>query len=375
MSTAVCQGLQSCLEPWTKLTATSPYFARSLSFSWTAYVSDSDSEKDLKEQSNIEKDNNNNNNSSNNDQQNKNCDINNSNNNQLRSSGGDMGGWSFIRALTNTSEGPKAAAAAEEKEKLYIHPLVKKRSLKLSERSLEMCTENLGSETGSVISEDISIQPLNCEREKSLIRRRERANSSSLRQLTGVNSREFPPPLTTISWSSQVKVKTHREGGRLLMKTVRVPCSQSCFQAEREDGRLRLHLSSNYSKRFEPEFDPQATSAVEEEEEAEAEAEAEIEGGEEEEEEDDRGEGNEVEEEEEEEEEEELDDDVKCWGGGTNGNNNNNDDDDDVNVGGEVEMGTYERGRRRRRSRCNEGEVHWNNLLLIQEPCCWVATS
>ncbi|XP_043693297.1 protein FANTASTIC FOUR 3 [Telopea speciosissima] len=352
MSSVVCQGLQSCLEPWPKLTATSPYFARSPCFTWRASVSDSDSEKDLKEK----------NNNRNDDQQNKN------NKNQLSSSSGDMGGWSFIQALTNTTyEGPKTAAA-EEKDKLYIQSLVKKCSLKLSERSLEMCTENLGSETGSVISEDIIIQPLDCDREKSPTRRRELPNSSSssssLRQITGVSSREFPPPLTTISWSSQVQVKTHREGGRLLMKAVRVPCSQSYFQAERSDGRLRLHLSTNYSDGFDPEFDSQDTEAVDEDQEEEEEAETE---GEEEEEiqlEDDRGEGREVEEEEEE-----------YWGdqvemGMLEGINNKN-----GNVlGDQVEMGNYESGRRRR-SRCKEGDGHRNKLLLIQEPCCWVATS
>ncbi|KAJ4955000.1 hypothetical protein NE237_011783 [Protea cynaroides] len=336
MSSVVCQGLQSCLEPWPKLTANRPYFTRS--FSFTQFVSNSDSDSE-----------NNNSNSKSNSIDD--CDTNKNSKNQSSSNDGDMGGWSFIQALTNTFEGPKPAAA-EEKEKLYIHPLVKRSSSKLSEMSLEMCTENLGSETGSVISENIIIQLLDCDREKSPTTREERpkSSSSSLRQLTGVNSREFPPPLTTISYSSQVQVRTHREGGRLLMKAVRVPCSQSYFKAERGDGRLRLHLSTNYSQKFDPEFDIE-----EEKEEDDEEEEAEIEG-EEEEEEDDR---------EEEEEEEEEDDGLKNRGGGTNGNNGN--------VGGEMEMGNYER--RRRNSRCNEGDGHRNKLLLIQEPCCWVASS
>ncbi|KAJ4969003.1 hypothetical protein NE237_015704 [Protea cynaroides] len=337
MSSVVCQGLQSYLDPWPKLTATKPYFPRSLNCARKALISDFDSEKHLQEKKkNDEELKNNNgsgssssNNKSNINEEGKNknnnfsdSDSDKNNKNQSSSSRGDMGGWSFIQALGNTSLAPKPAAA-EEKEKLYIHPLTRSSST-LSKRSLDMCTEDLGSETGSVISEEeIIINSSDCDR------RRERPKSS-LQQPTKVNSREFPPPLTTVSGDSQVQVRTYRERGRLVMTAVRVPCSHSYFQAERGDGRLRLHLSRNYIQRFEPEFDSQLTEVIEEEED------------------------NEEEEQEEEEQEEEEEEEEDC-----------------EKYRGEMEMGNYERGRRR----CNECSGHQNKLMLIQEPCCWVATS
>ncbi|XP_042518647.1 uncharacterized protein LOC122092404 [Macadamia integrifolia] len=187
MSSVVCQGLQSIsfLEPWPKVSATRPYCARSLSCARKARIFDSDSEKFQQEKN------------SNNEEleSNNNCsdfDRDKNKKNQFCSNGSDMGGWSCIQALVNTSQDPKPAVAAkekDEKEKLYIHPLVKRTSSQLSEKSLEMCTENLGSETGSDISEEeIIINSSNYDRVKE-------RSKSSLPQLSKVNSREFPPPL------------------------------------------------------------------------------------------------------------------------------------------------------------------------------------
>ncbi|KAK3417615.1 hypothetical protein EUGRSUZ_H03564, partial [Eucalyptus grandis] len=54
------------------------------------------------------------------------------------------------------------------------------------------------------------------------------------------NSNSFPPPLTTIA-NDSIRVRPHREEGRLILEAVRDPQgNRPCFRAERSHGRLRL---------------------------------------------------------------------------------------------------------------------------------------
>ncbi|KAG5061687.1 hypothetical protein JHK87_002716 [Glycine soja] len=105
--------------------------------------------------------------------------------------------------------------------------------LRLSPKSLELCTENLGNETGcdDIITET-GIELLSSSSSSS---------SSSTREQKSRKAREaarsFPPPLTTIRGSESIRVRPHREGGRLVLQLTKVP---SCFQAQRSPGRLRL---------------------------------------------------------------------------------------------------------------------------------------
>ncbi|KAF2325179.1 hypothetical protein GH714_024907 [Hevea brasiliensis] len=130
----------------------------------------------------------------------------------------------------------------------------------LSEKSLEMCTESLGSETGSDGGESsdemalLSLSNVNHEslREKSKFRETKRMMSRST---------SFPPPLTSISGSTTVQVRPHREGGRLVLKAVSVSSCQAYFRAERIDGRLKLHLVKDCS----PSHDPEEEKEEEEE--------------------------------------------------------------------------------------------------------------
>ncbi|TYI68331.1 hypothetical protein E1A91_D08G081400v1 [Gossypium mustelinum] len=124
----------------------------------------------------------------------------------------EMGGWSFLHSLSNANE------YSTQNDNVYVHPLVKRSASILSEKSLEMCTERLGSETGSDVS-DISLlslqtgvyNPSNSKpRESSLKRKTSRINT-------------FPPPLTSITGSNGVQVKSHREGGRLVLQAVTIP--------------------------------------------------------------------------------------------------------------------------------------------------------
>ncbi|KAL8515278.1 hypothetical protein ACS0TY_014116 [Phlomoides rotata] len=120
---------------------------------------------------------------------------------------------------------------------------------KLSPKSLELCTENLGSETGTDIASDCSsifsssppfspsssssnsgdftmpLKTVNCEG-------RQRYPYHTYRKI-----KNFPPPLTS---SNSLQVRHHREGGRLIIEAVEAPFRNSYLQAERSDGRLKL---------------------------------------------------------------------------------------------------------------------------------------
>ncbi|GJZ68262.1 FANTASTIC FOUR 1-like protein [Tanacetum coccineum] len=131
-------------------------------------------------------------------------------------------------------------------EEVYVHPMVKRSASALSSVSLEMCTESLGTETGSDVSESSDEFTLE-EREKyrSLMRSKARAfDRKMVSQRKGGGG--LPPPLTSISGSDgTVKVKPHREGGRLVIKAVSVSDCGTKFEAERTNGRLKLSLSKD----------------------------------------------------------------------------------------------------------------------------------
>lgn len=157
----------------------------------------------------------------------------------------DMGGWSFLQSLaSNTAQSTKEAT---EKDKIYTPPNFKRSSSMLSEKSLEMCTESLGSETGSDGGESsdemalLSISNLNHESP------RDKSKSRETRRMTSSRSASFPPPLTSISGSTTIQVKAHREDGRLVLKAVSLSSCQSYFLSERIDGRLKLHIVKDCS--------------------------------------------------------------------------------------------------------------------------------
>ncbi|TKY71198.1 FANTASTIC FOUR 3 [Spatholobus suberectus] len=130
-------------------------------------------------------------------------------------------GWSSIQALSS---------APKESKSSYAHPQQRQSSVRLSPKSLELCTENLGNETGSDIIES-GIELL------SSSGCGEPYSGTRVQNRKAREARNFPPPLTTIRGSESIRVRPHREGGRLVLEVTKVP---SCFQAERSPGRLRL---------------------------------------------------------------------------------------------------------------------------------------
>lgn len=151
----------------------------------------------------------------------------------------------------------------------YIHPLVKRSASGLSEKSLEICTESLGSETGS---DGFSSYPPSetgdAEEEKEEEQEENRvvvaqkyediddwrvskynlaATSKKLPQ------KSFPPPLPSLSRrdGASLHMRTRRDNGRLVLEAVSVP-SQNNFRAERQHDRLVLTFINNPNEEEEP---------------------------------------------------------------------------------------------------------------------------
>ncbi|XP_028773955.1 protein FANTASTIC FOUR 3-like [Neltuma alba] len=169
----------------------------------------------------------------------------------------DKGGWSFLQALSNVHHG--GLKEPWEKESIYVHPQAKRSSLILSEKSLQLCTENLGNETGTdIVGNSIDLLCSSC----SSSEHGSAGDSQTVEQTRAARpvlggkktkTQNFPPPLTTIRGSESLRVRPHREEGRLVIEAVRVPLSATCFKAERSHGRLRLRLLENESTSFDSE--------------------------------------------------------------------------------------------------------------------------
>ncbi|XP_022953993.1 protein FANTASTIC FOUR 4-like [Cucurbita moschata] len=137
-----------------------------------------------------------------------------------------VGGWSILQALSGLDGRPPA--------KQYSPTMA------LSWKSLEMCTESLGSETGNdgsdekmtLFSSETEVSPSSVSGEKSVQFSRLRAKKMA--------KPSYPPPLMSMSGPIGVKVKPYREGGRLVLKAVSIPSAQPCFEVERSRGSLRL---------------------------------------------------------------------------------------------------------------------------------------
>lgn len=142
----------------------------------------------------------------------------------------------------------------------YVHPFVKRTGSSLSEKSLEICTESLGSETGSdgfsshspaesgdeQEKEDRHDQQIN-NREEEDIKENNYSHSFEVQPVKYSYSkrspkRSFPPPLPSLDKNkASVQVLSRRQNGRLILEAVSVP-PRDYLHAERHDGRLLLTL-------------------------------------------------------------------------------------------------------------------------------------
>ncbi|KAM0996981.1 hypothetical protein ACFX2I_006856 [Malus domestica] len=172
--------------------------------------------------------------------------------------------WSSIVCQkANEEEASKVATAAP-----YVHPLVKKQSSALTKKSLEVCTESLGSETGSEgfssyptsETSDIEVVEKDQQEDQAVVQQQEEKEKEKPQRSKAFDENEFravkynsaaskklpsarssPPPLSSLSGCDGVSVhmRTHRDNGRLVLEAVSIP-SPNNFRAERHDGRLVL---------------------------------------------------------------------------------------------------------------------------------------
>lgn len=146
----------------------------------------------------------------------------------------------------------------------YIHPLVKRSQSSLSEKSLEICTENLGSETGSdgfssyppsetgETEEDKDEEEEEETEKETLQEQREVEEDFAMPKFNYSATskkavpRSFPPPLPSLTRQDgpSVHMRSRRENGRLVLEAVSVP-SQNNFCARRQDGRLLLTFNNH----------------------------------------------------------------------------------------------------------------------------------
>ncbi|KAK8655235.1 hypothetical protein V6N13_107823 [Hibiscus sabdariffa] len=173
----------------------------------------------------------------------------------------------------------------------YVHPLVKRSASSLSEKSLEVCTESLGSETGSdgfssyppsesgdmqeddPIEKDPQLEHQKQERDTCFDHGDEprifKHYSYDVGKKSTDQHRSFPPPIPSLSRKdgASVRIKTHRDNGRLVLEAVSMP-SQNNFVAQRQNGRLVLTFSSGTEEDEAGELEEGYESFGEEEKEA-----------------------------------------------------------------------------------------------------------
>ncbi|CAK8575739.1 unnamed protein product [Lathyrus sativus] len=175
--------------------------------------------------------------------------------------GGSFDTWSSLMSLKTNDEISKSLPP-------YIHPLAKRTKSSLSRKSLEICTESLGSETGSdgllssypssELMEDIvdlqqQTQKKHEEDKKEMVEEKEEEVIEVERfNYGGVTTnnkksppRSFPPPLPSLSRQDgpSLQMRPHRDNGRLVLEAVSLP-SLNNFCVQRQDGRLVLTFAN-----------------------------------------------------------------------------------------------------------------------------------
>lgn len=148
----------------------------------------------------------------------------------------------------------------------YVHPLVKRSQSSLSKKSLEICTESLGSETGSDVlssyppfengdavenkeeeqqEQKVEVEAHEAEEDDFEVPKYNYTASAKKSSL----SRSFPPPLPSLSCQDgpSLHMRYRRDNGRIVLEAVSVP-PQNNFCTQRQDGRLVLTFANQQSK-------------------------------------------------------------------------------------------------------------------------------
>ncbi|ONL96213.1 protein FAF-like, chloroplastic [Zea mays] len=178
--------------------------------------------------------------------------------------------WNMIQAQ-------KPPPPAAPRQAPYVHPLVRRSSSLLTQKSLEICTESLGSETGSdgFSDADGSATEHSCQGSDDERGEGEEEEEEVVAQ-RAAPPRAFPPPLPSLARrkvESTMEMRQKRQDGRLLVKVVPV-ASSTLFRAQRRGGRLLLSFADTAAPApapasDEPETEQQADEEDDEEDEVE----------------------------------------------------------------------------------------------------------
>ncbi|XP_030451118.1 protein FAF-like, chloroplastic [Syzygium oleosum] len=173
--------------------------------------------------------------------------------------------WSSI--ISQKHEEPSVQAPPP-----YVHPLVRRSASSLSGKSLEICTESLGSETGSdrfssypasemgnlpdeddkesdTVLQDLAKLQLPQEDQDQQLHFARYSNYAGWGKKRQ-QPKSFPPPLPSLSRpdGALLRMQSRRDNGRLVLEAISVP-SEKNFCVQRQDG--RLILTFNVSGAFE----------------------------------------------------------------------------------------------------------------------------
>ncbi|CAH8283646.1 unnamed protein product [Eruca vesicaria subsp. sativa] len=154
------------------------------------------------------------------------------------------GGLSFLQSMSDIT-----AIVRNVEDKAYVHPSEKRSVSKLSEKSLEMCTESLGAETGSESGDELSLLAFEATnitpRVPSHPQEQEKDTDFPPKKST---IKSFPPPIKFVKGSKYSRVvRSLGEDGRVVVQAITVSSQPPNFVAERGEGRLRLCLSPESS--------------------------------------------------------------------------------------------------------------------------------
>ncbi|CAL1382957.1 unnamed protein product [Linum trigynum] len=197
------------------------------------------------------------------------------------------GGFSFLQCIAakETGETNRDPAFTLAPSSSNNNSVMKRSVSSLSKQSLEMCTESLGSETGSddrgSDDDELLLPPLSAPAvaadsvEQGDLGKTSVSISSSRaaarQRLRNVRRSSrgcvtLPPPLSSIGGSTGVRMRSRREDGRLVVTAVSVSSPRAQFHVERSNGRLRLHLTTEYPTQDEEAGDEKTEDAKTEEE-------------------------------------------------------------------------------------------------------------
>lgn len=140
--------------------------------------------------------------------------------------------WNMIQSQKPAAPAPKQAP--------YVPAPVRRSSSLLTQKSLEICTESLGSETGSDgFSDTDGATDRSCPGSDD--DGEDGANGVAARAMP---PRAFPPPLPSLARRTvgSLQMRQHRRDGRLVVEAVPV-LSNTLFRAQRRGGRLLLSFA------------------------------------------------------------------------------------------------------------------------------------